>query len=252
MQEKDAHGREVLGVYSHSQKYQYQFKERDSSYRQGTYWFVIRLDEERYSVQPLNGHHLPSGVTKTVSKEEFLQYYTPEMEYFRKNTVPALDSLREKLFMGRRFFDLGRMDKAEKLFCSIVIMDEANIEANTGLTEVYANQKRFTELRTVLDRLFGVDELFREQQRHKFNEFGMLLRKKGLFDDAIRFYRKALEVNSEDDHLHFNLARAYHERGKHDQCLAHLYESLRLNPALVEAACFLDHVEAEAAKAQKG
>ncbi|WP_022662320.1 tetratricopeptide repeat protein [Paucidesulfovibrio longus] len=248
MQERDERGREVLGVYSHSLKYQYQFGERGSSYRQGTYWFVIRLDEERYSVQPLNGHHLPSGVTKTVTKEEFLQYYTPEMEYFRKHTAPALESLREKLFMGRRFFDMGRLDKAEKLFCSIVLQDETNIDANTGLTEVYANQKRFTDLRTVLDRLFGVDDLFREQQRHKFNEFGILLRKQGLFDDAVRFYRKALEVNPEDDHLHFNLARAYYERGRKDSCLEHLYECLRLNPGLVEAACFLDHIEEEDAK----
>lgn len=248
MPERDEHGREVLGVYSHSTKYQYQFGERESRYRQGTYWFVLRLDEQRYSVQPLNSHHLPSGVTRTVDRDEFLQYYTPELDYYRRHTAPALETLQEKLSRGRRFFDMGRLDQAERLFCAAVVMDERNIDANTGLTEVYANQRRFTQLRAVLDRLYGLDELFFEQQRHKFNTFGIVLRKQGLFDDAVRFYRKALEVNAEDDHLHFNLARAYYERGRPEACREHLYECLRLNPGLVEAARFLDHLEEEQAQ----
>ncbi|MEF2143853.1 MAG: tetratricopeptide repeat protein [Desulfovibrionaceae bacterium] len=242
----ESEGREVLGVYSHSPRYQYQFNERGSRYRHGTYWFVIRLDEERFSVQPLNSSHLPSGVTKTVGKEEFLQYYTPELDYFHNQTVPALESLREKIFQGRRFFDMGRLDQAEKQFCAAVLMDERSIDANVGLTQVYHNQQRYSELRDVLERLYGIDELFREEQRHSFNEFGINLRKQGLFDDAVRFYRKALEVNADDDHLHFNIARAYYERGKLQECTSHLYESLRLNPGLREAANFLDHIEEEA------
>ncbi|MBU1611435.1 MAG: hypothetical protein KKC99_06280 [Proteobacteria bacterium] len=245
MSEQEKTEKQILGVYSHSDKYQYQFGERDSRYRGGTYWFVVKLDEARYQVQPLNAHHLPSGYTKTITAEELLQYYTPEMDYYKENTVPAMDALNEKLTMGRRFFMMGNLSKAEVEFCKAVLMDEVSIDANVGLGEVYAEQQQYGKLREVMDRLMANDDLFKEEQRHQFNTFGISLRKQGLLDDAVRFYRKALEVNDLDEHLHFNIARAYYEKKERELCAEHLFESIRINPNFLEAAQFLDMVEAE-------
>lgn len=243
--EESAKEKEILGVYSHSEKYQYKFGERDSSYRGGTYWYVIKLPNGHYQVQPLNAHHVPSGHTKTIEAEEFLQYYTPELEYYKENTMPALATLHEKLDQGRRYFRMGNLSGAELQFCNAVLMDEVNLDANLELGSVYAEQQQFTKLRGVMDKLMSNDDLFKEEQRHQFNQFGISLRKQGLLDDAIRFYRKALEVNSQDDHLHFNIARAFYDKGLRQECLNHLYDALRLNPTFMEASEFLDMVEAE-------
>lgn len=237
--------KEVLGVYSHSEKYQYQFSERGSRYRGGTYWYVIKLPNGHYQVQPLNSHHVPSGHTKTIDADEFLQHYTPELEYYKENTIPAIETLNEKVQQGRRYFKMGNLDSAELQFCKAVLMDEVNVEANVSLGQVYAEQKQFTKLRNVMDKLMSNDDIFREEQRHQFNEFGISLRKQGLLEDAIRFYRKALEVNEQDEHLHFNIARAFYEKELREQCLDHLFEALRINPEFMEASEFLDMVEAE-------
>ncbi len=230
---------EVLGVYSHSTKYQYHFGERASRYRHGTYWLVRKLNDRNYEVQPLNGNNIPSGVRKVVDRETFLKFYTPELDFYREYTLPCLESLQKKIKLGRRYFNLGRLDDAERAFCEAILLNDQDVEANMGLGGVYAEQREFSKLREVLDKLLSNDELFREEQRHKFNAFGIDLRKRELYDDAVRFYRKALELNEQDENLHFNIARAYHGRGHLDVAYDHLKRALRLNPRLKEAEAFL-------------
>jgi len=250
---------EVMGVYSHSTKYEYKVGERGSRYRHGTFWFVRKRSEDLYEVRPLNANHVPSGVAKLVSKEDFLQYYTPELTYYQDNTLPYLETLQKKVRMGRRYFNLGHLERAEQEFCDAVLLQDDNVDSNIGLSEVYAEQQEFTKLRGVLDKLLNIDEVFREEQRHKFNEFGINLRKQELFDDAIRFYSKALEVNEKDENLHFNIARAFHSKSLIDECRDHLMRALELNPDMTEARSFMRMVhediasdEADREKAEAG
>lgn len=141
------------------------------------------------------------------------------------------------------------MDKAETAFCDAVLMQADSVDGNMGLSEVYAEQQEFSKLRAVLEKLLNIDEVFREEQRHKFNEFGINLRKKELYDDAIRFYIKALEVNDLDENLHFNTARAYYAKGMLNECRTHLNRALELNSAMREAVIFLRAIESESSAA---
>ncbi|WP_367614144.1 tetratricopeptide repeat protein [Pseudodesulfovibrio alkaliphilus] len=243
---------EIMGVYSHSTKYEYKIGQRGSRYRHGTYWFVRRRGEDMYEVRPLNANHIPSGVSRLIDRDEFLTYYTPELTYYQENTLPCLEALRKKVRMGRRYFNLGQMDRAEREFCSAVLMQEDSVDANMALSEVYAEQQEFTKLRTVLDKLLNIDEVFREEQRHRFNEFGINLRKQGRFDDAIRFYAKALEVNEDDENLHFNMARALHGKGRDEACREHLARCMELNPEMAEARSFLRSLDAVRAEESNG
>lgn len=234
-----------MGVYSHSTQYEYKVGERGSRYRHGTFWFVRKRNEDMYEVRPLNANHVPSGYTKLVDKDDFLQYYTPELQYFQDNTLPCLETLQKKVRLGRRYFNLGQLDKAEHEFCEAVLMQDDCVDGNMGLSDVYSEQKEFTKLRIVLDKLLNIDEVFREEQRHRFNEFGINLRKKEMFDDAIRFYSKALEVNESDENLHFNIARAFYEKQRFNESRQHLERALELNPKMVEATSFLRVIDSE-------
>ena len=153
--------------------------------------------------------------------------------------------------MGRRYFNLGQMDKAEMAFCDAVLLQGDSVDGNMGLSEVYAEQEKFSQLRTTLDKLVNIDEVFREEQRHRFNEFGINLRKKELYYDAIRFYCKALEVNEQDENLHFNIARAYHAKEKFDDCRKHLECALKLNPGMPEANSFMKVIKTESVTMKK-
>jgi tetratricopeptide (TPR) repeat protein len=240
-----------MGVYSHSTKYEYKVGERGSRYRHGTFWFVRKRNEDMFEVRPLNANHLPSGFSKLISSEDFLKFYTPELSYYQENMLPCLETLQKKVRLGRRYFNMGQMDRAEMEFCEAVLLQDDSVDGNMGLSEVYAEQEEFSKLRIVLDKLLNIDEVFREEQRHRFNEFGINLRKKELYDDAIRFYVKALEVNECDENLHFNIARAYHSKKKFDECRKHLKRAQEINPDMPEAKSFMKVIDTECATVEK-
>lgn len=235
----------VLGVYSHSTKYEYRTGENESRYRNGTFWFVCEQDDDTFEVRPLDADHIPGRVRKHISRAEFLKDYTPELQYYQDKKLPFLESLQEKVRMGRRFFSFERLDSHEQAFCDAVLDPPEEGDEDGGLEQVYADQQRYTQLRLVLDKLLNVDPDFREEQRHKFNEYGINLRKGEQFNDAIRYYSKALEVNEDDENLHFNIARAYHGVGKIEQCRKHLNRALQLHPEMREAKSFLKALDRE-------
>lgn len=238
-----------MGVYSHSTKYEYRpVEEGSSSYRNSTFWFVRKRSESMYEVRPLSSDHFPSGVVQLVSKEDFLKFYTPELSYYQDHPLPCLLSLQEKIKVGRRLFNPERLDRKERAFIDAVVAPDRKEGEDDELSAVYADQRKFSQLRDMVERLLNTDEKLRETERHRFNDFGIDLRKQSRYDDSIRYYSKALEVNEDDENLHFNIARAYYGRRLFDDCRRHLERALALNPEMDEAKGFLRALDVEEAE----
>ncbi|MDY7000974.1 MAG: tetratricopeptide repeat protein [Thermodesulfobacteriota bacterium] len=230
---------QILGVYSLEKKTDIGSGSTADQYQQKTYWYVRRTNDDEYEVQPLNEKNVPSGIKNTLAKSEFVSGYTPEPKYYEANTLPVLNSLKKKISKGEKYFDEGLLDQSEREFLKALMIDELNVEANFGLGSVYCEKKEYQKVKKVLDILLNIDESFQEEQRLRFNKLGINLRKQGLHEDAIRYYRKSLEYNNKDDHLHFNAARAYFDNGQRDKCLEHLGIALKLNPEFKEAEKFM-------------
>lgn len=229
----------VLGIFSQIRKTDLGVGGTAHGYVQTTYWFVRRLADDSYEVQPLNANNVPSGPTTVLSKRDFLQNYTPEPGYYEKKALPFIESLRKKIAKGEAAMEGGNLDAAEKEFVKALLLDDNNARASLDLASVYQAKRDFRKLKDVFERLLNLDGVFREENRHLFNSFGINLRKDRLFEEAVRYYQKALEASPQDEHLHFNMARAYHGQDDLPACRRHLSESLRLNPELTEAARFL-------------
>lgn len=234
---------QVLGVFSLHKEGAIGAGSTKTSHDNITYWYVRILSVDDFEVQPLNKYHVPSGIKNIIKRSEFLPLYTPEPAYYRMNTVPALESLARKVKKGQQFFEEGNLNEAEQQFIKALMIDERNVDANMGLGKVYSEKKEFDKLKRVVDTLLSIDEVFVEQQRVRFNEFGINLRKNGHYEESIRYYNKALEFTDKDEHLHFNLARVHYERGDRDGCIKALKSALELNPSFVEAQKFLTHCE---------
>ncbi|SDN31400.1 Tfp pilus assembly protein PilF [Desulfonauticus submarinus] len=65
-----------------------------------------------------------------------------------------------------------------------------------------------------------------------FNELGILLRKKGKWEDAIKYYKKALTIAPNDSHLHYNIALAYLEANKPYKALEFAEKALSFDAEL--------------------
>lgn len=206
-----------------------------------TYWYVRQLSEDAFEIQPLNAHHVPSGVCSKLPAMDFLRQYTPEPGYYNTNTVPALKTLARKLRMGEEALAAGDLDEAEQQFIKALMIDELSVDANFGLGEVYIKKEDVAKLREVLDRLLCMDQAFHEEHRVKFNSFGINLRKHGHYDDSIRYYEKSLEIIDTDENVHFNMARVYFEKNSLDKAVEYLKQALKIRPGFTEAQKFLQH-----------
>jgi tetratricopeptide (TPR) repeat protein len=95
----------------------------------------------------------------------------------------------------------------------------------------------------VLNVLLDLDGTFKDEYRQRFNSLGISLRKNGMTKDAILYYERALEINQDDDHLHFNLARTYFELDDTAKCREHLIKCLAINPELDAAKKFVRYLD---------
>ena len=230
---------QILGVYSLQIESDIGTGGTQVKHDNVTYWYARQLSPLEFEIQPLNQHHVPSGVRSVLEEMDFLKQYTPEPSYYRIHTVPALETLTRKISMGEKAFEDGNMDEAESQFIKALMISSQDVDANYGLGEVYSEKKEFEKLRKVLDTLLGISEAFTMEHRQKFNTFGISLRKNGHFDESIRYYEKSLEIVEDDENVYFNLARVYFEKGLNDRCVSSLEEALNINPEFVEAQKFL-------------
>lgn len=231
----------ILGVYVKKGREKSGFGGTLRASEQNTFWFVRRLDDDTYEVQPLNQHHLPSGVVCNISKGTLMSEYVPMVDYYERRTLPVLQSLQRKLDQGEKLLESNNLDAAEAEFLKVLSMDQDHPQANLRIGDIACEKKDFQRLKKVLARILNNDRVFAEGERHRFNEFGMNLRKNGLLEEALAYYDKAIEINTEDEHLHFNIARVLWEKSERDKCRDHLKQALRISPEFEEARRFLEY-----------
>lgn len=197
-----------------------------------TYYYVTRTDVDEFILQPLNQYDIPSGVTIKLDKKHFLTNYSPETGYYEKKSLPALKSLQAKIIRGEKYFEDGDLSQAENEFAKALILDPQNTKANLGMGSVLSSKGNFKKLEKIIDILLNKDEVFLEEQRKQFNTFAISLRKQSLYDQAIKFYSKAIELNASDENLQFNFSRVYFEMGNTEEALKHIDNALGIEPEM--------------------
>jgi tetratricopeptide (TPR) repeat protein len=229
--------KEVLGVYSQNIKTTIGTGTTAQKTVHKTYHYVTRSGIN-YFAQPLNEQDIPSGMVTTITERKFIAGFTPEVYYYQRKTLPALRSLHAKIEKGDAAFAKGELDEAERAFADALLLDPENPKANLGMGTVQCTKENFDKLAEIIQVLLNLDAVFLEEQRKEFNLFGIALRKNKRYSEAIRFYNKALEINHDDENLHFNIARAYYDTDQKDKALKHIERALEINPEQEAAILF--------------
>ena len=232
----------ILGVYSMSRQTKTGQGGTSRAHDQKTYWFIRRSPEGDYYVQALNANAIPSGPVTPVTKGEFLSNYQPEAGYYEKHCLPFIESLKKKIALAEKHLSEDDLDGAEKEFLKALLLDEKHPKANIELGKIYLDKGDGKKLAAALRRIFSIDVLFMEQERHLFNEFAISLRKEKRYAESVSFYEKALERNAGDENLHFNVARALSESGDTAGAIRHLEQALAIHPGFEQAARLLEHI----------
>lgn len=207
------------------------------------YWFAKQNDAGQVEVQPLNKNMVPAGTVTNVPLEDFLAKYNPEPEMYVKTVFPKMQELTRTVQRAEEQRQRGALYSAQFEYENAIAVDEENVRANFGLGLTYMERGDSTKAKDILERIVGLDAAFAPEHKHLFNDFGISLRKSRMVDQAIEYYTRALTMTENDENLHYNVARAYYEKGDLAKCREHLSRARELNPDHEEVIKFLTFLD---------
>ena len=207
---------------------------------QKMYWYAEEQDDGTLEVQALNMNQVPSGPKKNVTKDDLLENFAPEPEFYQQTVFPKMRELIKTISRAERHRKRGEYFSAEFEFQNALNVDEENVRANFGLGLTYLERGETSKANNIFERLVKLDAAFEKEHKHLFNEFGIKLRKNKMYDQSVDYYERAMSLSEADENLHYNIARAYFDKREIDKTTNHLLKALQMNPEHEAAKHFLE------------
>lgn len=210
---------------------------------QKTFWMVKELGDGVMEIQPINMNCVPSGPKRKIAKEDLIQKFSPEPEYYVQTVYPAMRSLDQKVEDGEKHREKGEHFSAENKFQKALEVDVDNVRANFGLGLTYLERGESEKADNIFERLVKLDAAFEPEHKHLFNDFGINLRKNKMYDQALEYYSRAETLATADENLYYNMARAFFEKRQIEQTVEYLNKALELDPEHEAATQFLQWIK---------
>jgi tetratricopeptide (TPR) repeat protein len=251
MSEPDASNQPTIqGVFSSEKTMTIGFGATKRRVKQNVYSYV-KEEDGKLAVQPLNDKMVPVGAKTYISREELLKSYLPEPAVYLNTVLPNMVSMEQAVARGDAARERGELYTAEYDYKTALDMNEEHVRAVFGLGLVYLERGDDENAVKIFQKLVKIDAAFHEDHKHLFNEFGIKLRKRKLYPQALKFYSRAYHLSRQDDHLLFNLSRTLYEKGRPTIAARFLRKSLAINPDFEESRQFLNHLERKFPDASK-
>ncbi|WP_029893854.1 tetratricopeptide repeat protein [Desulfohalovibrio reitneri] len=206
------------------------------------YVLAEKRQDGQFDVRYLNDNSVPSGNSWRVPEEDFLRQYTPEPDLYHNAVYPAMRSLEKTIAKADRYRDNKQSFSAEMEYKKALRIDEDNVRATFGFGLNYLDRGDTEKADLVFRRLVRLNAAFEPEHKHLFNEFGIKLRKAGLFSQAVKYYARARQFTKDDENLLYNFARALHAKGRSDRAVHFLERALEMRPDFPEAKGFLKYL----------
>jgi len=198
-------------------------------------WHVQQSGADEFGVRKINPQFVPVGESEIIDQDELLTRYTPEVEIHNTRVEPAMCALKKTVAKGDKHRKKGEPLSAEMEYTKALDVDETNVRSIFGLGLVYLDRGDKDKARGVFEQLVALNAAFDIKHKHLFNEFGIALRKNELYDEAVKYYSRAVELSTDDENLYYNLSRAFYEKDDWEHCFEFASRALKLNSQLDHA-----------------
>ncbi|MBI5182115.1 MAG: tetratricopeptide repeat protein, partial [Nitrospirae bacterium] len=132
--------------------------------------------------------------------------------------------------LGVVYAQQGKFNEAEAEVRKALAIDPENTLTKRTLQDILNRGRIVVETESPLDKKGG-----KPAQIAAYNELGNRYKQKGMYDDAITSYKKALEVNPKDAGSHYNLGLAYVKKEMYKEAVLETENALKLDPRLTDA-----------------
>lgn len=213
--------------------------------QQTVYVYAEETADGMMACRALDAEFLPQGDARLVPKEELLGKYVPAPHIFLNKVLPALARLERAVDTADQFREDGQLFSAEFEYKNALRIDENHIRASFGLGLVYLDRGEADNARLVFRKLTRLEGALAPEYKHLFNEFGIKLRKNRMYTQAVGHYAKALRLSPTDDHLLYNLSRAFLEKGRLGMAKRFINKALETRPDFPEAKKLLEAINSK-------
>ncbi len=152
---------------------------------------------------------------------------------------------RNYLSYGSIFFQRGYMEEAAGFFRQALQDDPSSAEALYGLGSAYLNQKKTAEARESFEGATKLRASYPDTLPNAWNNLGLLAAREGKTDEAIEYFKKALELNPGLFVAVENLGNAYRAQKNWNEARDVLEKAVSLNGEDAEANYSLGMVYAQ-------
>jgi tetratricopeptide (TPR) repeat protein len=142
----------------------------------------------------------------------------------------------EELFESTDLSKSLKSDHGEK---QIGTVHDKEVIFSEAMTEI--NNDRIAEAKA----LIAEDEEILDRVIDALNDSGISARRSGKYNDALLAYSRGIELRPNEEGLHYNMARAYFEKGDLPSAFVCLHGALKINPDFVSAREFLDYLKSK-------
>jgi len=155
---------------------------------------------------------------------------------------------------GNHFLMEQKFSKAIVAFKKAIKLNSLFIKAYTGIAEAYklkgdmdsykaflqkaadeyARLDDFLEVRKIFSQILKCDA----NAPNPYNTLGINLRKEGKYPQALEAYKQALNLDPNDENIHYNVAKSYYFANEMERTRHSLEQALTINPDFQEARDF--------------
>lgn len=208
------------------------------------YWVATVRDDGQIHVVLLDINNEPSHLSEIVTEGEFHKRFMHQPGYWQHAKSPQERLVDIIIEQADEHYEREEYLSAEYEYKKALHLDEESVRANFGLGLTYVAQGENNRAKEVFFRLANIEAIYQPKHKHLFNEFGIQLRKMGLYDQALEHYNRALTIARRDENLWFNMGRTLHEEGhRADLAKRAMKKALELNGELVEARCYIEFMD---------
>lgn len=164
------------------------------------------------------------------------------------------DQAEDYFKKGNHFLVEQKFSKAIVAFKKAIKLNSLFIKAYTGIAEAYklkgdldsykaylqkaadeyARLDDFLEVRKIFSQILKCDA----NAPNPYNTLGINLRKEGKYLQALEAYKQALNLDPNDENIHYNVAKSYYFANEIEKTRHSLEQALTINPDFQEARDF--------------
>ena len=207
------------------------------------YCLAHERDDGMIEYRYLGADDQPLDIVETMPKAEFIHQFIFQPYYFERKKAEQERKVNKHIAIAEEHVRRKELFSAEYEYKNALKLDEENLRANFGIGNVYLQMGEKEKAKEIFVKISNIEAIFEEQNKHFFNECGIQLRKQELYDEAIRYYQRALTLSPQDENLLFNLARAFFEKGDCEKARETILKALAINSTFKEGKVLLSYIE---------